>query len=376
MPEYLTPGLHVEEVEAGPRPIRGISTCTVGAVWCRTKDPVLVTSWPEFARGSGSEGDGRSVVEWAAEPQDPFALAVKSFFDNGGRRLWLAGAGSGRGDRKPRAGEVVEAIRVLGQIDDVRLLLAPGFSSRPVIDALLEQCDTRGDRFAIIDPPPGLGPSDVCAFAGELRSRSAALYYPWLRVGIDSGRVVEVPPSLAVAGAFARVDANRGVQKAPANVEILGVEGPVCRVSQSDQELLHPCGVNALRTFSGRGLRIWGARTLSPDPAWQHVSVRRTFIQLVASIERGTRWTVFEPNDEPLWREVRRTIDDFLTGAWRRGILVGDRPERAWVVRCDRATMTQEDLDNGRLVCEVGLALVRPGDFYTIRLSRPTADPT
>jgi phage tail sheath protein FI len=202
----------------------------------------------------------------------------------------------------------------------------------------------------------------------------AGYYYPWLvtRDGV-TGEQINIPASGHVAGVYARSDTTRGVHKAPANEQIRNVVGLAYTISFAENERLNPEGVNCLRAFPGRGTLVWGARTIAKNPSWTYVNVRRLFIYLEDSIERGTEWVVFEPNNEKLWARVRQTITNFLVGVWRANMLMGTTPEEAFFVRCDRTTMTQDDIDNGRLVCVIGVAPVKPAEFVIFRIAQWTA---
>jgi phage tail sheath protein FI len=183
-----------------------------------------------------------------------------------------------------------------------------------------------------------------------------------------------MPPSGFVAGIYARNDTLRAVYKAPANEVVSLAIGFERLINKGQQEVLNPEGINAFRFFAGRGFRLWGARTMSSDSEWKYVNLRRYFAFLEHSIDRGTQGVVFEPNGETLWANVRHTIDDFLFDQWQNGALLGDKPEKAYFVRCDRSTMTQNDLDNGRLVCLIGVAPLRPAEFVIFRIGQWTAD--
>ena len=208
------------------------------------------------------------------------------------------------------------------------------------------------------------------------------MYYPWVVVPNplarpgreDIAKEIALPPSGFVSGIYARNDVQRGVHKAPANEVVRGALRFQIDVNFAQQEMLNPLGLNCLRFFSGRGNRVWGARLISSDPEWKYVSDRRYFNYLEASIDRSTQWAVFEPNGERLWANVRQTIADFLYSEWRGGALLGTTPEEAFFVRCDRSTMTQNDLDNGRLICLVGVAILKPAEFVIFRIGQKTAD--
>jgi phage tail sheath protein FI len=203
----------------------------------------------------------------------------------------------------------------------------------------------------------------------------AALYYPWIEAALEpagnSNPAQElVAPSGHIAGIYARVDAEKGVHRTPANEIIRGASGLKVELTAQQQEALNPQGINCIRALPGRGIRVWGARTTSDDPQWKYVNVRRLLIFLEESIEKGTRWAVFEPNGETLWRKVAATVSDFLLGVWRNGALMGSKPEKAFFVKCDRTTMTQDDIDNGRLVCLIGVAPLKPAEFVIFRIGQ------
>jgi phage tail sheath protein FI len=185
---------------------------------------------------------------------------------------------------------------------------------------------------------------------------------------------LQLPSSGFTAGIYARSDINRGVHKAPANEVVLGITKFMQNVTYARQAVLNPEGINALRFFPGRSNRVWGARTMSSDPEWKYVNVRRLFIYLEHSIDKSTQWAVFEPNNEALWANIRQAISDFLLVTWRSGALMGTKPEEAFFVRCDRTTMTQNDLDNGRLICLIGVAPTYPAEFVIFRIGQWTAD--
>ena len=277
-------------------------------------------------------------------------------------------------------------------LEDVSIVAAPGYSSRydpaamagyqGIQDALLTHvADPRRYRMAVLDAPPAATATEMRTLRGLVDSTRGALYYPWVIVANPLATPsrnlpaeIALPPSGFVCGIYARNDVERGVHKAPANEVVRGALRFEPSVNFGQQELLNPIGVNCLRALSGRGLRVWGARTISSDPEWKYLNVRRYFNYLGASIDRGTQWAVFEPNGEMLWANVRGTISDFLYNEWRNGALLGSKPEEAFFVRCDRTTMTQNDLDNGRLICLIGVAVVKPAEFVIFRIGQKTAD--
>ncbi|MGW5779796.1 phage tail sheath family protein [Streptomyces sp. NPDC003863] len=239
---------------------------------------------------------------------------------------------------------------------------------------LIAHCELMGDRMAILDPPPGMNARDIRKWRQETAgydSRYAALYYPWIK-SFDpaGGQTRTVPPSGHMAGVWARNDAERGVHKAPANEIVRGAVDLELQITRGEQDLLNPIGVNCIRAFPGRGIRVWGARTLASDPAWRYLNVRRYFNYLEESILVGTQWVVFEPNDQSLWARIRRNISAFLVNEWRQGALFGQRAEDAFYVKCDAETNPPESVDLGRVVCEIGIAPVKPAEFVVFRLSQ------
>ena len=244
-----------------------------------------------------------------------------------------------------------------------------------VTGLLISHCERMRYRVAVLDSVEGHSIADVRAFRALFDSKYAALYYPWVRI-LDpvTRRQIHLPPSGFISGIYARNDVQRAVYKAPANEVVQLALGFEQTINTGQQEILNPEGINCLRFFEGRGLRVWGARTISSDPEWKYVNVRRYFNYLERSIDRGTQWAVFEPNGSQLWANVRRTISDFLFNEFRSGALLGDRPESAYFVKCDRSTMTQNDLDNGRMICLIGVAPLKPAEFVIFRIGQWTAD--
>jgi uncharacterized protein len=241
---------------------------------------------------------------------------------------------------------------------------------------VIAHCELMGDRMAIIDPPPGLNPQQVHRWRQEeagYDSKYAAMYWPWVK-SFDplSGQNVAMPPSGHMAGVWARSDATRGVHKAPANEVIRGAVDIETRITKAENDLLNPVGVNCIRAFPGRGIRVWGARTLSSDPAWRYINVRRLFNYVEASILGGTQWIVFEPNDRELWGRMVRTITGFLYRVWSDGALFGDTASEAFYVKCDDETNPSESIEAGQVVCEIGIAPVKPAEFVIFRLAQLT----
>lgn len=267
-------------------------------------------------------------------------------------------------------------LKLFEAIEDIAIVAAPGAADAAALHKLLiAHAEQMRYRIALLDPPGGMTVAKVREFRSGLDSSHAALYYPWVTVkDPTTGQPLNLPPSGFVAGIYARNDTERAVYKAPANEVVRGAIGFETVIKAAEQEVLNPEGINCLRFFAGRGHRLWGARTLSSDPEWKYVNLRRYFAYLEHSIDKGTQWVVFEPNGEALWAQVRSAISDFLFNEWTQGGLLGDKPEKAFFVRCDRTTMTQNDLDNGRLVCLIGVAPLRPAEFVMLRMGQWTAD--
>jgi phage tail sheath protein FI len=264
--------------------------------------------------------------------------------------------------------------------DEIAIVCVPGSRSvtndagDPVLtQAIVDHCETLADRFAVLQAP------QVAAPPGDLSpprdSEYAAFYYPWIETtNPATNRSTLVPPGGSVAGIYARSDTDRGVHKAPANEIVRGANGLQRTITKSEQAQLNPRGVNCIRSFPGRGIRVWGARTTSSDPLWKYVNVRRLFLYLEESIDEATQYAVFEPNDESLWAQIRQAVSNFLTTTWRNGALMGSTPEEAFYVKCDETTMTQDDIDNGRLIVEIGVAPVKPAEFVIFRISQKTGE--
>jgi uncharacterized protein len=492
MPNYLSPGVYVEEVEAGSRPIEGVGTAVAAFVGLAPQGPfhtpTLVSNWGQytqlfgefaedcylahavygyFLNGGGScyvvrvggpqsggstvsalpagvlgryrviarSANGETTVEAIDPPEgaadDRFTLVVKQdgkeaerFENVTGKRgrenvvtavsersklITLELEDSSSAPARPATGAV--ALRVAPQastalvpdeyvgdtaqrtgfggletIEDITMVSCPDLMSayqrgtlnaeavKTVQLAMIAHCELMGDRMAILDPLPGLTGQQVKDWRMDVAgydSKYAVLYYPWIKVfdaAIGTNRFV--PPSGHIAGVWARNDATRGVHKAPANEVIRGAVEPQMQLTRVEQESLNPIGVNCIRAFAGRGVRVWGARTLASDAAWRYVNVRRLFNYLEESILGGTQWVVFEPNDRALWARIRRTISAFLVNEWRRGALFGVTPEEAFYVKCDDETNPSESIDAGLVVCEIGVAPVKPAEFVVFRLAQ------
>ncbi len=400
---YLSPGVYVEEVDRGSKPIEAVGTNTVGFLGESSKgpvnEPVLIVNWSQFVKTFGDFNECGFHL----------AHAVYGFFNNGGSRCFVVNVGepdgqaskpaqADAGDKgkdkdkdkggapspKPPGGGVDRdglyigkdmgpgqrsGLKCFEEIDEIALVAAPGCTSPAVQDALLSHCETRKDRFAILDSPETVN-GGVDKLPKPRDSKYGAYYFPWIQVyDPDQGNVF-VPPSGHIAGVYSRVDSERGVHKAPANEIIRGALGLKYNVSKGEQDLLNPKGINAIRTMQGGAIRIWGARTLSTDASWKYINVRRLFIMVESSIEAATQWVVFEPNDHRLWKRVTRTITSFLTLIWRNGALMGTSPDQAFFVKCDEETNPPEVVDAGQLVVEIGLAPVKPAEFVIFRIGQ------
>ncbi len=286
-----------------------------------------------------------------------------------------------KGDVTKRSG--VEGLEVL---DDVTIVCVPDLMTtmpgekldmdmvKHVQGLMIAHCERMGDRVAILDTPPDLTPQEVKNWRMNIAgydSNYAALYYPWVKV-MDpiSNKLIDMPPSGHMAGIWARSDNTRGVHKAPANEVVQGAVGLAYQTTKGEQDTLNPIGINCIRAFPGRGIRVWGARTLTSDPAWRYINVRRLFNYVEKSIENGTQWIVFEPNDRKLWARVRRDVSAFLKTVWRDGALFDSTPDEAFYVKCDDELNPPESRDMGRLIIEIGMSPVKPAEFVIFRISQ------
>jgi phage tail sheath protein FI len=288
-------------------------------------------------------------------------------------------------DIKPGHFEGDEARRLgmggLGAIDEVTIVIMPDLWAvandtqvRDLQGKMIAHCENMGDRMAILDPPPDLLPQEILEWrmnTAGYDSKMSALYYPWIET-MDplTSRPIKIPPSGHVAGLWCRVDESRGVHKAPANEVVMGANGLAFQVTHAEQGGLNKVGINCIRAFPGRGIRVWGARTLSSDPEWRYINVRRLFNYISESIMEGTQWSVFEPNDQFLWLQLRNAATSFLTRTWRSGALFGTSPQEAFFVKCDAETNPPDVIEAGQVVCEIGIAPVKPAEFVIFRLSQ------
>jgi phage tail sheath protein FI len=395
MPQYLAPGVYVEEVPSSVQPIAGVGTSTAGfigevddavvmpmqpgkfvsdSLGVPVKDslgnvtpipfdvaeagvPQLITSWESFKNRFGDFQDGNRTL----------AHAVYGFFNNGGTRCWVA-----RTDAPLDVTSVRAALALFAGIDEIALVAVPGAGDSDIHAEVIAHCENVGDRFGILDAPEG-DDFDPDVIKGDTaNSTYAAMYYPRIEVfdPVDNARAF-VAPSGHICGIFARIDTERGVHKAPANAVVRGAVGLEHRLSRADQAGLNPDGINVIRELNG-SIVLWGARTLGGDAngEWKYINVRRLFLFLRESIDEGTQWVVFEPNDTALWAKISRNVTAFLTNVWRSGALFGTTPAEAFYVRCDASTNPPEVRDLGQVVCEIGVAVVRPAEFVIFRISQ------
>jgi phage tail sheath protein FI len=389
---YQTPGVYVEEVPSAVRPIAGVGTSTAGFIgvidtggtFVMPDDPETgkprptpdftkpsakrLTGWEAFKNNFGDFKAGNKVL----------AHAVYGFFNNGGTVCYVIGVAL--------AEDFQKALDIFKSIDEIAIVAIPGEVDAAVQGMVLDHCEKMEDRFAILDgqrlsdKEGGYLPADVKGGTRNAIDGYGAMYFPWLEVvhreKDSQGKVITsnimVPPSGHLAGIYARSDAQRGVHKTPANEVIRGVIGLEHRVNKDDQGVLNEKGINVIRAFNGN-MTVWGGRTwadYSKYPEWKYISTRRLFNYLRESIEEGTRWVVFEPNDRGLWQKIKRNVTAFLTNVWRDGALFGETPEQAFYVKCDEETNPSEVRNLGRVVTEIGVAIVKPAEFVVFRISQ------
>jgi phage tail sheath protein FI len=492
MPTYLTPGVYVEEVDRGTKPIEGVGTAVAAFLGIAEKGPAgkatMVANWTQFVQifggfipgaylahavygyfnnggtlayvvriGGADEAGAQPVAELTAKggaatikalpkpgapegvtvDDDSFTITVKG----GGSEEKYEGLTLGKGaknafdvvnkastlvqleelkvtglslaERKPAPGTYPLAIPTstalvpvtpadyegdvterdglggLEAVNEVTMVVAPDAMAAyqaGILDmdglkaiqlAMIAHAERMGDRVAILDTPPDLNAQQAQEWrmtTAGYDSKYAALYYPWINVADPTpnapSTTITIPPSGHMAGIWARNDGERGVHKAPANEVIRGVISLPINLTNSEQSVLNPNGVNCLRVFAGRGIRVWGARTLSSDPSWRYLNVRRLFNYVEKSIEQGTQWAVFEPNDFSLWAKMRRDVGAFLKNTWRDGALFGATPEQAYFVKCDEENNPQETRDLGQLIIDIGIAPVKPAEFVIFRIGQ------
>ena len=401
MPNYQTPGVYVEEVESGSKPIEAGATNIVGFLGVAEKGPVneavLVTNWTQYTKIFG----GMHTGGWLGH-------AVYQFFQNGGTKCYINNLceavkkegktaekkddASAPQEKKEISTEKVEiknpdniAKLIIGKdegvgkksglflfdtIQDIALVAAPGVTDPAAQDAILSHCEKNRFRFAVLDSPETLN-GGIDSMPKPRDSNMGAYYFPWVQMfDTVQDQNVYAPPSGGICGIYSRVDATRGVHKAPANEIFRTAIGLKYDLTDAEQELLNPKGINCIRDFPGRGIRVWGARTISSNPEWRYINVRRLFCMVEQALQNGTNWVVFEPNTRDLWKKITRNITAFLLNTWRSGALFGDTPEEAFYVRCDDELNPPESIDAGYVVCEIGLAPAKPAEFVVFRVSQ------
>ena len=349
------PGVYLQNLRLQPQPIEGVSTNTVAFLGETQTGPTtltLITSWVEFQKLFGGYfGEGKFL---------PYV--VEGFFLNGGQCCFV---------RKVANNDYSAALAGLEGLDEVSIIYSPNAQAVPgLAEALIDHCERLRNRFVIFDSLKGQDPSSV---SKPRASSFAALYYPWINVKeAGTGRLCLVPSGGHVAGIYARTDIEKGVHKAPANESVKGAVGLEFQVNQRQQDILNPQGINCIRAFAGRGILVWGARTLSSYPEKKYANVQRLLIYLEQSIKKGTAWTTFELNNEATWAKVKVAVEGFLERAWLAGMLLGAKSQEAYFVKCDRTTMTQNDIDNGRLIMLIGVAPIKPAEFLILRIAHTT----
>ncbi|MFN6569596.1 phage tail sheath family protein [Dendronalium sp. ChiSLP03b] len=390
MPVYQAPGVYVEEKPSGIMPIAGVGTSIAGFIGrvadnvvmpekptrqptelperyplAPVNQPQLITSWERFKTAFGDFHEGNGTL----------AHAVYGFFNNGGTRCWITRVADEIDVENVRA-----ALDTFKPIDEIAIVAVPGAVSDEVQEAVLSHCEDQylQDRFAILDgryeEVTNFNLTKEAIQGGTRDSDYGAIYFPRIQVYDPITKEnIYVSPSGHIAGVYARVDTERGVHKAPANEVIRGALELEVNVTKADQAGLNPEGINVIRKFNGNNnILIWGARTLASgeDPEWTYINVRRLFLFLRESIDEGTQWAVFEPNDYILWAKIRLNVSAFLTNVWRDGALFGNKPQEAFYVKCDEETNPPEVRDLGQVIAEIGVAVVKPAEFVIFRISQ------
>lgn len=394
MPQYLSPGVYVEEVPSAIKPIAGVGTSTAGFIGVVPDDVTM----PLLPGRTGKKPDGTPEpndfykVAAAGEPQlitswegfktkfgdfqaknATLAHTVYGFFNNGGTRCWITRVTAGANADETNT-NLIKALDAFKPIDEIALVAIPGSVADAVQNAILDHCENQylQDRFAILDGRRTTTLTKQAIQGGGRDSSYGAIYFPWIKVFDPiTSTTIDVPPSGHIAGVYARVDAERGVHKAPANEVIRGALGVEFSASKADQAGLNPEDINVIRQFNGN-ITIWGAHTLAgkENAEWRYINVRRLFLFLRESIDEGTQWVVFEPNSPDLWAKITRNVTAFLTNVWRAGALFGATPQEAFYVKCDAETNPPGVRDLGQVVTEIGVAVVKPAEFVIFRITQ------
>jgi phage tail sheath protein FI len=402
---YLSPGVYIEEVDRGTKPIEAVGTSTAAFIGESsvgpTNEAVLCTNWSQYCRIFGDFAHSTFL-----------AHAVYGFFNNGGTKAFICNVSTktvtpeqAAKELEKKAAEAKKAAEIgkpapaaapaaptapspaqfigkdegpgrrtglncFSDISEINLVMAPGMCDPAIQDAVISHCENNKYRFAILDAPEELGKDGIAKMPKPRDSQYAAYYFPWIQVYDPEKGNIFVPPSGHMAGIYARSDNERGVHKAPANEIVRGALGLRYNITRPEQDFLNPRGINCIRHMGDRGIRVWGARTISSDPSWRYINVRRLFLMVEQSIEIGTQWVVFEPNDHTLWKRVTRDLTAFLLRIYNSGALMGKSPEEAFYVKCDAETNPPEVVDAGQMVCEIGLAPVKPAEFVIFRIGQ------
>ena len=375
---YLSPGVYVEEVDSGSKPIESVGTSTAGFIGeCEVgpvNEPILCTNWSTYTKHFGDFKNSKYL-----------AHGVYGFFNNGGGIAFVLNVGTV--EQAKAAGKKVASsaalymgedngpgtrtgLKAFEEVEEIAIVVAPGQTDPAIQDRVLSHCENMRYRFAVLDSPEVIEKGGVDKLPKPRDSKYGAYYFPWVEVYDPEKGNIFMPPSGYVAGVYARVDGERGVHKAPANEIVRGALGLRYTITKGEQDILNPKGINCIREFKGRGIRIWGARTISSDPEWRYVNVRRLFNMVEHSIEKGTQWVVFEPNDQNLWKKVTRNIKAFLSRIYMSGALFGKSPDQAFYVKCDEETNPPEVIDAGQLICEIGMCPVKPAEFVIFRIGQ------
>ena len=380
---YKTPGVHIESAGDRHIPLEAVETGVTAFLGIsdtgpRNK-PVLVTTSEQYEKLFGQS--------------DTFlSHAVHGFFDNGGVKAYVLNCKRGAlvapDDFIGTQGTDKRGLRLLEDLDDVDLIVAPSlmehYRNSPMLAApedlaavqlaMVAHCERLHSRFAILDCPPEMSRAEIQEYRQQFDSSFAAMYYPWIRVRVGDEPSPPIVPGGHVAGMFAKADRTVGVHRTAANMPIEGLVDVERLIHKKERDLLFEHEVNGIYPFPGRGIRIWGSRTLSSDPSWTQINVRRLMILIRKSIERYAQWVVFEPNEPALWKKLTRTIDSFLFDLFKEGALVGGTKEEAFYVKCDEETNPPESRDVGQLICEIGIAPVRPAEFIVVRIHQWTRE--
>jgi uncharacterized protein len=354
MLESHAPGVYIEEFHLPSHPIQGVPTATTGFVAVTGRGPLLgpITTFADF--------------EHVATPNlgINLPLAVRGYFQNGGQRCFIS---------QIAASDPLESGLSALDSQAISLVCCPDDPTIPhAAAALAAHCEKRKDRICILQSSQPIVP--IPAHQPPVNSTFTAYFYPWIAVAsLDGSTTIMIPPAGHVAGIYAQTDSTRGVWIAPANISLAGVTALSQILTAPESEELNSRGIDLIRSFPATGIRVWGARTTtSEDSDYKYIPVRRLMIFLEQSIYQGIQWAVFEPNGPALWAAVTSSIQNFLLSLWQSGALQGSTQQGAYFVRCDPATMTQNDIDNGRLIVVVGVAAIRPAEFVLIQITIQT----